>query len=166
MPPLAYLLTWTTYGTWLRGDPRGSVGFDNRWGAPHAAPDAARVARDTARLAAPPLVLGIEARSVVDSAVRDVCNHRGWQLHAINARSNHLHVVVAGPHTPEKIMADLKAWSTRRLREAGMVSADRRVWTRHGSTRHLLDPANVERAVDYVVRMQDMKGAPGHPDRL
>lgn len=59
-------------------------------------------------------------------------------------------------------MSDLKAWSTRRLRESGMVEADRRVWTKHGSTRYLFDQSSVERAVDYVVRMQDIKGSTRH----
>jgi len=26
--PLAFFLTWTTYGTWLPGDPRGSTDHD------------------------------------------------------------------------------------------------------------------------------------------
>jgi len=166
MPPLACLLTWTTYGTWFRGDPRGSVVAVNRWGTPFAAPDADRVAGDMARLADPPLILTADARRAVESAVRDVCGHRGWTLHAVNARSNHIHVVVAGLHTPEKIMTDLKAWSTRRLREAGVVSADRRVWTKHGSTRYLFEQSSVERAADYVVRMQDMKRAARHSGEM
>jgi len=73
---------------------------------------------------------------------------------------------VAGLHTPEKIMTDLKAWSTRRLREAGVVSADRRVWTKHGSTRYLFEQSSVERAADYVVRMQDMKRAARHSGEM
>lgn len=32
-----------------------------------------------------------------------------------------------------------------------------RVWTKHGSTRHLFCQESLERAVDYVVRMQDVK---------
>ncbi|MBN4052635.1 transposase [bacterium AH-315-K20] len=165
MPPLAYLLTWTTYGSWLRGDRRGSVINDNRWGAPYAPPDPTLVQQDTARLAQPPLVLGSAARAAVETAIRGVCRHREWTLHALNARSNHVHAVVTGAHTPEKMMVDLKAWSTRRLRDAGMVDGQRRVWTRHGSTRYLFDAASVERAVDYVVRMQDLMGERQSTDR-
>jgi hypothetical protein len=33
--PLAYLITFRAYGTWLHGDSRGSVDrFHNRYGAP------------------------------------------------------------------------------------------------------------------------------------
>jgi len=38
--PLAYLITFRAYGTWLHGDSRGSVDrFHNRYGAPLIAPN-------------------------------------------------------------------------------------------------------------------------------
>jgi len=44
--PLAYLITFTTYGTWLHGDPRGSVDREhNVWGTPFLDPDRARPGR-------------------------------------------------------------------------------------------------------------------------
>ena len=52
--------------------------------------------------------------------------------------------------TPERAMSECKAWSTRRLREAGLVGSDERVWTRHGSTRYLWDRASLDRAIAYV----------------
>jgi hypothetical protein len=51
-------------------------------------------------------------------------------------------------------MSSLKAWSTRRLRECGLVGADRRVWARHGSTRWLGDLDALRAAVSYVVWQQ------------
>lgn len=44
------------------------------------------------------------------------------------------------------------------MREAGLVGEDLRVWTKHGSTRHIFDTESLAAAVDYVVRHQDMKG--------
>jgi hypothetical protein len=65
-----------------------------------------------------------------------------------------VHLVVAAPASPEKVMSDLKAWASRRLREAFGEDADRDRWTQHGSTRYLNDTKSVEAAVAYVVDEQ------------
>lgn len=156
-PALAYFLTWTTYGTWLRGDERGwaeRVGRKTRY----ASPDPSRVAADRGRLKHDPIVLTPEMRLVVDRAIRDGCAHRGWRLHALNARTNHVHAVVAASTSIDRALVDLKAWGTRRLRERGMVGAETRVWTRHGSTRFIDSQASLDAAIDYVDRLQDDPG--------
>jgi len=56
-------------------------------------------------------------------------------------------------------MTDLKAWATRWLREHGLVEQDRKVWTKHGSTRYLFDLASIEKTADYVSRMQDHRSS-------
>ncbi|HHN77223.1 MAG TPA: hypothetical protein ENK11_00915 [Phycisphaerales bacterium] len=157
MPPLAYFLTWTTYGSWLRGDRRGSVVDENRWGRAYATPNSRLSSRDTGLLKNEPFLLTHEARPCVHDAIVSVCEHRGWLLHAVNVRSNHVHVVVAANPQPERVMAGFKSWATRALRESGFAENGQRVWTRHGSTRYLFDQASLTRAVDYVVRHQDMK---------
>ena len=56
--PLAYFLTFTTYGTWLHGDGRGSVDREhNQPGEPWPEPDPARREGSAARLAQPPYLL-------------------------------------------------------------------------------------------------------------
>ena len=67
-------------------------------------------------------------------------------------------------------MNDFKAWSTRRLRDAGLLTRDTRVWTRHGSTPYLWSEADVEQASLYVVQGQgdDIGGllwGTGRPER-
>ncbi len=148
--PLAYFVTWTTYGTWLRGDARGSIVGDNRFGAPHAERDNARQRHDEKLLTHEPVRFGDAERTVVEATIREVCEHRDWRILALACRTNHVHVVVAGSATPERMMNQLKSWSTRRLREANLVEAEGRVWTTHGSTRHLFDAKAVASAVHYV----------------
>jgi REP element-mobilizing transposase RayT len=97
------------------------------------------------------------ARAVVDAAIREACEHRAWVNHALNVRSNHVHLVVTANTSPERAMADLKAWGTRRLRERGLAPPLGRMWTAHGSTRYLFDHRSLGMAIDYVVRHQDMR---------
>ncbi|CAN5181149.1 hypothetical protein BH20ACI2_BH20ACI2_03540 [soil metagenome] len=49
------------------------------------------------------------------------------------------------------MMKAFKANATREMREAGLVEASARVWSRGGSTRYLWKPHSVERAVNYTL---------------
>ncbi|MGP1272174.1 MAG: transposase [Phycisphaerales bacterium] len=101
-------------------------------------------------------VLEAHGRLIVDTTIREHCELRGWALQAVNVRSNHVHVVVtcSSTVTPEEAMSQLKAWSTRRLREAGVLEKDAKAWTRHGSTRWIDSEASLRAAVDYVLNHQ------------
>ncbi|APR85225.1 Hypothetical protein A7982_10574 [Minicystis rosea] len=149
-----WLLTFSCYANWLPGDRRGYV-TRAPGSASHKAPPNGWLCAWTERaLRQPPFLLDAPARAVVDDAIRDQCIHAGWQLHAVHVRTNHVHVVVTGAAPPERIMRQLKAWATRRLREAARIDRDRRVWARHGSTVPLRDGDEVRAACRYVVEGQ------------
>jgi REP element-mobilizing transposase RayT len=90
----------------------------------------------------------------VDRAIRDTCSHRGWEVLALNVRTNHVHVVLSANIAKERVLSDLKAWATRKLRESGMATKYDQVWAHHGSTRVLATEAAVEAAVQYVLLEQ------------
>jgi REP element-mobilizing transposase RayT len=160
-PPLAYFITWTTYGTWLHGDRRGWVDRGhNILGDPRCEPDEEIEIFERESLGSKPIRLGA-GRVVVEEAIRDHCRVRRWVLLAVNARTNHVHVVVEAPGvTPEEVMRQLKCWATRRLRERWSSLRDRRLWTRHGSTRYINRQDELESKVDYVERLQDLRQPP------
>lgn len=151
-PPLAYFLTWTTYGTRLHGDIRGSVGALNRQrGQPAIAPDPQLEAAERQLMRQPEYIMDDKARSVVDRAIRDHAEIRRWRIHAVNVRTNHVHILVTCPeYTPETVMAQFKGWGTRRLRAAGLIGPDRQVWTDHGSTRWINHEVGFVEAITYV----------------
>ena len=153
--PLAYFITFRCYGTWLPGDERGwtdrpvesrDLSLRSGHSGLHSIAQAA-MAQET-------FVLKQAHREVVDAAIRDACAHRGWSLHAPNVRTNHVHLVVSAGATPDQVMTSLKARSTRRLREAGLVADSVRPWSRHGSTRYLWRGDQVETACSYVLDAQ------------
>lgn len=90
-----------------------------------------------------------EQRMVVDDVIRAHCEIRSWIIHALNVRTNHVHLVCAADRPPEKIMGECKAWSSRRLRER--AGAPDRVWARHGSTRYITTEASLRRTIQYVL---------------
>lgn len=149
--PLAYLITWTTYGTWLHGDGRGSVDdAHNKFGKPRAAPDPARLAAQRGALAGEPFTLTAASRRVVQDTIRRHCAVRKWMLLELNVRTNHVHAVVSAPVDPDRVLSQFKSWWTRLLRENGLAGPRQSVWTEGGSTRYLWDDASVARAREYV----------------
>jgi hypothetical protein len=93
----------------------------------------------------------------------DVCGHRGWRLLAVNARTNHVHLVVTALSEPEVVLQSIKSWTTRRLVEARLLVLDGPLWARHGSTVYLWTSESVDRAIDYVVHRQDAAPATTSP---
>ena len=87
--PIAFLLTWTTYGTWLPGDARGWVEFKRGF----QLPDPIRELESAARMAEDACVLTPGQRQRVELQIAEPCEYKGWLLHAANCRSNHVHVV-------------------------------------------------------------------------
>ena len=149
--PLAYFMTFRTHGTWLHGDARGSVDREhNIPGTPLLPPDPQRERREREVCEHPAVVFDARRRHVVQQAIIAVCDHNDWSIHELEARSNHVHVVVSAPRRPEHVMRSLKSWCTRRLREAGLLPANVQAWARHGSTRYLWKPAELTAACRYV----------------
>ncbi|MCH7988051.1 MAG: transposase [Planctomycetes bacterium] len=112
--PLAYLITWTTYGTWLPGDERGWV-ESGKMGI--RGPDASRKQHAVERMKSEPVSLCPDERQLVEETIRKHCEIRKWALHALNVRTNHVHLVITAPVIPEKVMSQFKAWCSRRLNE-------------------------------------------------
>ena len=103
--PLAYFLTWGTYGTWLPGDERGWTKYGKGWQRPAPIREleaAALMTDDACRL-------DREQRQLVERTIAEVCRHRGWHLHAVNCRSNHLHVVVTSGRAPKVVRSQLES---------------------------------------------------------
>lgn len=163
--PLAYLITFRCYGTWLHGDERGSTDrFHNVYKTPHIPQDHRWHDYNRRRLNSEPLVLTTHQRETVESAIRDVCLHRRWHLYALNVRTNHVHVVVAiGAIRPERALNAFKAYATRRLRERNQWRESHSPWADKGSNRYLWTERSLGLAIEYVIHGQG--GEPPEFDR-
>ncbi|HJQ33265.1 MAG TPA: hypothetical protein VJ866_13845 [Pyrinomonadaceae bacterium] len=157
--PLAYLVTFRCYGTWLHGDGRGSVDrFNNRFQSPCIPANDRWVKHNAHRLKGEPVSLDASRRAAVAEAIRETCRLRGWLLRAVNVRTNHVHVVASvGGTQPGLALNAFKANATRRMRHAGCWKHDYSPWADKGSVRYLWNERSIERAVEYVV---DGQGGP------
>ena len=150
--PLAYLITFRCYGSWLHGDVRGSTDRrHNIYGTPKIAINPSLEASDVAQREHEPTRLDARQRQAVEQALRDVCVYRGFNLRAINVRTNHVHAVVSAMLKPEPILSAFKSYATRALRNGGLLSVQIKPWARHGSTIYLWKEQDVAKAIEYVV---------------
>ena len=153
--PLAYFLTWTTYGTWLPGDERGWNRKDEA-GLQMTNPLFLEMAQ--ARMTELAFRLSRSDREIVERTIRKHCQIRHWTLHAVNVRTNHVHVVVtAAGYSPETVYEQFKAWCTRHLK--AVYSERENFWTERASRRWINHEDDLEAAVIYVLELQD--GDPG-----
>jgi hypothetical protein len=151
--PVAFFITWPTYGTWLPGDERGWVEYHHGWQMP--SPSLERLCR--ACMVEEQCLLTVEERSIVIEQVDETCSYRGWVHYASNCRSNHAHLVIGAAGTlPEKIRKDIKAWCTRRLKERSRP-ARANWWAERGSIRYVWDEESLSKVIEYVLDGQDRK---------
>ncbi|MEP7120215.1 MAG: transposase [Byssovorax sp.] len=154
MTSIGWLITFCCHGNWLPGDRRGYVEHA-AGGKTFRAPPNARLNIWAARqMSRRPFLLDAHARAVVHTAIRDQCLHAGWILHALHVRTNHLHVVLSGTDPPARMMNQIKAWATRRLRAEALIGADTKPWARHGSTVPLRTQESLTSACHYVIEGQ------------
>lgn len=150
---VTYFITWTTYGTWLPGDARGwrhTTKGDQR-------PQPRLEAWCQNRMSEKLVTLTASQRAKVETVCHQHAGIRGWHLHAVNARSNHVHLVITADQKPETVRDQFKANATRVLRQGTDAIANEKVWTRGGDCEVIDGEENLERVVMYVLEAQDRK---------
>jgi len=167
-----WLLTNTTYGSWLPGSARGSV-TSVRDVRPYDDPTAVRIEHDlpgepveehmpglenSARelMKGPPIYLDRERAEVACAQFRETAAYRKWELLAVAIMYNHFHLVVEvpGDPPPHKVLADFKAYGTRALSRAFGAPPSETWWTTRGSKRKLKDECAIADGTNYVLSKQ------------
>jgi REP element-mobilizing transposase RayT len=163
---IAYLLTWTTYGTWLRGDKRGYVGrtldgdgsvrpANNEYGERYDADDGRTYNRDFDALKSQPVHLTAEQAACAAEALCEAARGAGYDLARAAVMRDHVHVLVgAHPDSKSEVMRKLKGVSAVRLTQR-FGRPGGRWWTRSGSEREKWDGGAVAAAEAYVASQEN-----------
>ena len=150
--PLAYLISFRSYGTWLHGDERGSIDrFHNRYGSPYIPANDNWRRYNREQLRTRPLILAAPQRKTIEAAIRETCDFRKWSLFAFNVRTNHIHTVVAANRESKVVLNAFKANAIRMLREVDLWQHPFSPWARKGSKRKLWNERSIAQAIDYVL---------------
>jgi REP element-mobilizing transposase RayT len=149
--PIAYLITFRTYGTWMHGDERGSIDRDHRgYGTPALPPSPRREEIERSLLQQSAVLLNGVQRPVVERAIRETCQVRNWNLWTLNVRTNHVHCVISAHYNGKRVTSALKANATRMMREAGCWQRELSPWARGGSVRYVWTEEDLVKAFQYV----------------
>jgi len=157
-----WLLTSTTYGNWLPGDPRGFVsGVDDDDGSRvvHNQPTT-EYDRDMpglrafaqAQMKGPPITLNLQQADAIFRQFYETATHRKWEVRAVGIMGKHVHLVVGvnGDPDPYKVLGDFKSYASRVLNKKWGKPESETWWTEKGSVRKLRDEAAVLAAIEYV----------------
>jgi REP element-mobilizing transposase RayT len=161
-----WLLTWTTYGTWLPGDERGFVSNvrdgdgpeikHNTPGTPYDAKQRGLQIAAREQMLGQPVWLTIEQAELLAAQFRETVAFRNWSLLALAIMANHVHLVVRVPDDPEPstLLRDFKSYGSRRLNQRFGKPTSGTWWTASGSRRKLPDERAVQAAIRYVQNQQ------------
>lgn len=149
---IAIFTTWTTYGTWLPGDDRG-------WyerGRGLQLPDRIRAYEAALRMTEAAVVFSAPQRQLVEATIADHCRVRAWLLHAVNCRSNHVHVLVTAAERDIEIPREqFKAWCTRRLKEREKPKVRQKWWTERGWDEYVDAEESLAEVMRYICEGQE-----------
>jgi REP element-mobilizing transposase RayT len=159
-----WLLTWTTYGTWLPGDVRGSVSSVRNGPAPRHRNNTPGTAYDQsipglvksskALMKGPVVYLNQSQAEVVCCQIQQTASFRGWKLVALAIMNNHIHALIGvnGDPEPWQILRDLKSYASRALNSKWGKPEGGRWWTESGSRRKLPNETAIKAAIQYIQR--------------
>jgi len=138
-----YMLTWTTYGSWLQGDKRGYV-KDGRTlrGDKELVTLCENLQKNHT------VKLRHNEKDIVCRAILDEAERIGQTIEALAVCSNHVHLV--SRYFPEPIgctVSRFKNVATTALRKHGRAG---RVWTRGFDKRFCFDQEDLIRRIQYV----------------
>ncbi|MEZ6139138.1 MAG: transposase [Zavarzinella sp.] len=151
---MIYHIIWTTYGTWLHGDERGSL----KKGIPIIQPpDPSVVEAMRTKMTAEKVLLSKSQQLIVTDTIVEVCKWKQWQLFALAVVVNHVHIVLASDKEGKQTHNQLKAWCSRRLTETLTehnikqgFEQPKKWFTERGYIRIIENETYLEEAVKYV----------------
>jgi len=149
--PLAYHITFGTYGTRLHGDPRGTVDRRrNRPGDPIVGRNEAWQRMEASRLSHPPILLTVPQRVYAERAVISICQRGRWTYKEAACGPDHVHVLLSARRDGKAIRRWLKRWLGEALSARWPLRVGQSWWATGGSVKWIWDAGYLERVTQYV----------------
>lgn len=140
---LGYMITWTTYGTWLQGDERGYVKNGRIYPANKS------LMQTNKQLQSQEAVkLSKVQRQVVREAIIKEAGLQGQCIYALTVQPNYVHIVAEYiPQPISRIVAYYKKAGRFALKAVGHNG---KLWTRGYDKRFCFDQVAMEKKIKYV----------------
>ena len=171
-----WLLTSTTYGTWLPGECRGfdspvrdddqALVLHNVPGTPDDTDMPALAEHAREKLRGPPIRFHrLQADRLIEQFL-ETSAHRNWLVIAASVMTTHVHIVVTvpGDPAPKTLLQSFKSYGSRVLNERWGQPASGTWWTESGSKRKLPNENSVRAATRYVYHQPGYLARYIHPE--
>jgi len=140
---LGYMITFTTYGTWLQGDKRGYVKDGEI-----LTEDTNLLKANKSKLRTSPVILSARWKKIVQKAILEKAQNLGQNILALDVTSNHVHMVIECDDIPvEDALRYYKNAARIALRKDGFIY---RLWTRGYDKRFCFTKGKLQKRIDYV----------------
>ena len=149
--PLAYHITFGTYGTRLHGDSRGTVDRAlNQFGDPIIGAEADWQSDETAKLRFPRRFLTVEQRAAVEQVIPSICRRGGWDYIVSAAKPDHVHNLIRASVEGADVRKWLKRWISETLSAQWPLMQGQVWWAECGSVKWVWTPDYYQRVQNYV----------------
>ena len=140
---IGYMITFTTYGTWLQGDKRGFVTDGKTYAGNQSLADS-----NKQNLSKNPVKLSRTHRAITAKAIFEKVGRLNQQILELAVCSNHVHIVADYIPVPiGKVVSYYKNAAQAALRKAGLTG---RIWTKGSDKRYCFDEQALKSRIDYV----------------
>jgi REP element-mobilizing transposase RayT len=145
---VGYMLTWTTYGSWLPGDERGYVKDGEILPG-----DIKILKRNRKRQKQTTVKLDTKEKEIVKQVIIDESIRIKQKVEALVVYSNHVHLL-ARPHSDsiEEVAGRYKSLTTRAIWKNGRKG---RIWTKGFDKRYCFNEVELEQRKEYVQKHKD-----------
>ena len=149
--PLAYHLTFGTYGTRLHGDDRGTVHRSmNQPGDPIIGRNEDWEQVERRMLKFPPVILTSQQRVEIERVIPVVCARGGWMFCNCAAQSDHVHTLLRGSADGKAIRRWLKTWVSQAITERWPLVPGAVWWAECGSVKWVWTDDYLANVYEYI----------------
>ena len=153
--PIAYHITFGTYGTRLHGDERGTVDRSmNCPGDPIIGADAGWWELERKRLRSHPVFLEPEQTAYAESVIPLVCARGGWEYHVGAAGPDHVHVLLTAEADGDAVRKWFKRWLGEAMWAKWPRAEGTTWWAEGGSVKWVWERDYFENVFDYLNRQR------------
>jgi hypothetical protein len=146
---IAYMATWTTYGTWLPGDERGYV--DNKGQLQNA--DEKLFEKSKELQQSPIVKLNSSEKKIAKQTILDEARRIGHKIIILAVCSNHVHLLAKPYQEPiNKVIGRYKSLTTRTFWEYGRKG---KIWTRGFDKQFCFTEKELTARMIYILKHKD-----------
>ena len=140
---IAYMVTWTTYGSWLQGDERGYIKDGER-----LEPNPNLKQSNLSSLNQQIIKLTPQQKCTARDAIVDEAKRINHKIYAIAVCTNHIHLIAENNYTPiYQAVKRYKNVATAALKQTGLNT---KIWTRGFDKRYCFTEKELTNRIEYV----------------